>query len=321
MRSLALLFALFSAAPAMAGDLGWKWEEGQTRTYAIDTEVHLPQYLWFLGEYNMDARVADFRLRLTTDCTASEVRRGGKVATITCEMQDVGIQGAPLPPDRHQLEGVLQEFDEKLTAATVRFNLREDGRMSSFNLKGVNRRNRRISRINEVMRLVMYRAFSAFDLALEEGWTYQAGQTEVLSFPSVRGTLGRVPVHYTNHGTNDEGMVTLTYNGRGVLAPGEMGQSGPLNTYEMTYGGEALFDPNEGALFERGFSFAGMPTPSSLMAEGFEGIAYAQDTWLRLIREGERAPDVGETLELPPTLAPFSSLNNLSLGLAPPYVQ
>ena len=152
--------------------------------------------------------------------------------------------------------------------------------------------------MHENLRLVMVRALAGFDLQLpRKGETtdfqWPQYQSLVLQAPSSVGTQGAADVGHRIKSTAGESVIIETA-GRGLLAPAvlDLGGSGPANLFAATFSSEAIFDTDSGILTERVWTALAEPTPSSLIADGMEGLSYIQNGILRYLGD-ESGPDLG----------------------------
>ncbi len=314
---LALLVggSALSASPADA--VRWGLAPDATRWY-VESDVVLPQHLWFEADFNKQARVRTFQVRMVLDCSGVTPR--AKATRLDCHIEDAALGGVTFTRERGKLQPVLEELDDKLTGATLQVVLTERGHVRAIRLKNAfvhDQRNRRINRMNEILRLVTARALAGFDLVMpregnRSGDSWVQHTDLIFGAPSLSGVRGSVDeVHHAEW--LDDGRVAIRTEGRGTSVPG------PMSTVENIYLGnveaDAVFDTQRGLLVERAWSMAVSPTPSSPLAQGWQGIPYAQRGRIELLDAGE-AVDVGETrewtpsTELPPTtlqrMTPFA---------------
>ena len=236
-----------ASAPSAVSGLEWRWS-GEARRYRIETEVLVPSFMWFIADQNQQARVSAWQIGLVLNC-GSAVPSGKKGWQVECGVDDVALRAAALPgdqatPDRPSvLQPVLNELDGKLTAAKVQIGLRKDGRITMVDIEGLERSNRRIGQMNEILRQVISRAIAGLDLELPEGgvstpsWTQRSSQLMVA--PNQVGTFGGTEtvhrvfqvIDASTDPATPPGQVTvvLQSTGRGVIAPMSGGSDSPQN--------------------------------------------------------------------------------------------
>jgi len=284
------------------------WDYTQPVRLGMHTDVVLPELMWFASGYNKEARVREFSLWLVADCAAGRATR--RRVEVSCELDDVGIQAMSLPQEVGLLEPILGEIDARLTGVTVQLQMRADGSLKNVDIDGLDRRNRRFGRINENLRLVLTRAFAGLDLPLPErnadtGWVQS--RSWLLSAPAAVGTAGIAQLAHKVV-AREGSRVFVASAGRGLVVPRE-----GANKYDMRLESQATLDTESGTLVERTWRMAGGPTPSSSIAQGFEGYPYLQRGRIVAL-DAEDTWDVGATKEIPPTNSGLSALQQSFLG-------
>ncbi len=314
MLSTAISIGLLSAAPADAAEPELTWDWSQDQRYYLETEVRLPLLMWFFKRYNEQARVAAFQVRMVADC--EPVYEGKRRAEVWCTLEDVGLKASGLPQEQGLLQPILEELDERLTGTAVQLIVRDDGRLANIDLEGLDRRQQRVGRMNENLRLIVSRAFAGLDLplppvhdgALDRQWV----QTDswILRAPVATGNLGTADVVHEIVRDGSRAIVIDTV-GRGMIVP-----SGGTNRYDVVLDGRTTFDRVEGRMLDRSWNMVGAPTPSSAIAEGTAGYPYLQVGRIVHLTEGETM-DVGPTEELEPLDGPSALQQWRVLGLLP----
>jgi len=299
------------ASPAAAADgLVWNWDGDVKRTYLLRSQVLLPEFMQFNKERNRDARVTEFLVSIITTCNATE-KLGKDKYELKCVIDDFAMSGSPPKSDAGKLTAIFDEMDAKLVdGGWVQIIFATDGRIMDYDLEGVDKSNTRNRSIQENMRLLLGRVFASMDMQLPKKgvapdvpWE-QKSSPLAMHFPSEFGTFGSADVHHqiTKAGDSPE----IATSGRGTLGPGEFisvrtGSDRLKNQYDLDYRGVAVFDTKSGTLTEHEYLVEGMPTPSSMAAEGGEGVGYVQMTRLELLPEGQAAPALGPNEEVAPT--------------------
>ena len=318
---LTLLWLLMQPAGAVEHEgLVWQWDDDEHRRWYLETEVHLPLIMWFVADQNRQARVVTFQVRTILDC-AKQKELNRRSWMVECAVEDFALIAAAVSADEGELAPILNEIDRKLSAATLQVVLRRDGRVVNIDLEGVEKKNRRISRMTENLRLVMARVIAGMDLQLpKQGKTkdpWLQREALLMATPSVVGTLGAAELV---HGiTHTEGAVRIIESaGTGTLAPGEQGAMGATrNLYTMQIAGMAVFDTQQGLLRERVWTVLGKPTASSEVSEGGAGLPYWQRGRLLLLDPTDKR-SVGDTKEVaPPGRSPTTLEQWTPLGTDP----
>ena len=309
MLVLGSLIAAGALAPASAHattGLQWQWE-GQSRTYQIQGQLRLPEFVWMRSLNNNEARVFEVRLDMVTTCAPNKSL--GKTGwEVHCTVDDIGVQAVALGADVGILGPILEEWDGRLTGAVVEIEWTADGRIRNVGFGEMERRNRRDGENLEVFRQLMARAFSGFDLRMpkkgdDKGlgeWTQKAPL--VMGFPSTLGTVGTAEVVHKVQGQKGD-KLKIASKGGGVLANAGntiivAGQEEIANRYEMDMASEAMFDVAKGQLVRREVASNGTPTASSQMADGFRGLPYVQAYRIDLVPAGSPPPTVIESKEV-----------------------
>lgn len=300
MTFLPLLLALSSPAHAQEAvelpleGLEWQWEGVEPRSWFFEVEVQLPGYVWFASEFNKEARVPAYQVRMVMTCPpASEVTR--RAIETTCVIDDIGLKASTMTNEQHLLPDILTEFDEYLTGANIQLTMRTDGRIRSVDLEGdVEKHNTRTGRIHENLRLVLYRVVAGLDLQLPRKGVSQYPSWPQLDSvlmwsPAAVGTLGSTEFVHQAIARQGTQLIIQT-QGRGMVVP-----NAALNQFDTELEAMAAFDTEAGVLTERVWTAVGHPTASSLQAEGGRGFMYRQEGKLVLLRPGDEPPDVGMT--------------------------
>jgi len=311
----AVLLGMLSGAPAHAAEpaLAWDWSEPQR--YYFETEVRLPLLMWFFKQYNKQARVSAFQVRLVADC--EPVFQGKRRAEVMCAIEDVGLKASGLPQEEGLLQPILDELDQRLSAASVQLIVRDDGRLANIDLEGLDRHYQRTGRMNENLRLIVTRAFAGLDLplprahdgAIDTQWVQR--DSWILRAPVATGNLGTADVVHELVGDPHARVVTIETEGRGMVVP-----SGGMNRYDVVLDGQTTFDRVEGRILDRTWTMIGAPTPGSAIAEGTAGYPYLQVGRIVHLEAGQ-GMDVGDTEALDPIDAPTALQQWQVLGLYP----
>lgn len=316
MAPLLVLASMVSSAAAPASDVravealpaDHLW--ARTHRYYLETQVDLPNILWLATPYNHQARATAFDLRLVTRCSDGALE-SKRVVQIHCTLEDVALSARGLPQEAGLLGPILAELDDELTGSVVQLQLHEDGHLVNIDLENaIDRRNRRIGRINETLRLIVSRAFAGLDLARggdEEVWVRYSSW--LLRAPSAAGSTGGAEV--VNRAVERSGaFVRIQSAGRGLIVP-----SDGLDKFDARLVAEAWVD-GAGKITDRTWTVVAAPTASAFIAEGTEGYPYIQRGRLVALAEGDEW-SVGESRELPPSTGPSALQLYDAGGLTP----
>ncbi len=331
-----LLSLVLAAHAATAGSVAptWKWPAGEAQRFHIETEIVTPRSMRYYAANNVDARAGTVKVRADTACTA---KPEGKIQVVRCTFAYFDMKGVAWVPDESaKLDLIMAEWAKNLSASTVEMELSADGRIRTFDVHpGKEQSNRREGYIQEQQRVLLQRAFAAFDLPITtdekdwvRGWA-QKGSSALMQLQTIGGTAGAFDIKHMHEGERD-GLVVIETTGRGTLSAGaavDASTGGRL--VDVRLGGETLFDAERGMLAWRDFTIDGQLTVSA--QEAGSGAEYFQVGAIQWVDEfpppGEiplsvaamRAPRLdGKAPELPAgvALVPFAEL-----GMTPLFVQ
>ncbi len=287
--------------PALATEgLAWTWADTESRQYSMTAEVRLPQGLQLLAEQNHMTRISEFRIDVVTTCALDGVP--AKTFRLNCSIDDLRLLARAIPGDEKMLAPIVGSWDERMSAGTVQLELAPDGKVRSIDLEGLSKDNDRQRAIQETARLLLVRAFAAFDLNLPKKGddkgkgTWKQKSSMAMQLPTTQGNMGSISVQHQLA----DGAITTT--GRGVMGAGEMIQVGaetrPANMYDLEWHGEASFDTAAGTLTRHIYTVYGKATPSSLVAENGE-VEYRQVIRLERVAAGAVLEPLGPSGPLP----------------------
>lgn len=216
---MTVIAALFFAQTASATpfDLAWRWQEGESRTWYVESATVWPWPTWLIAERQLEVRATQIEVKLITTCAPVLTTR--KKWEIECRIDDVGLIGLPLrEDDAEDLAAILTEYDAKLTGQTFQVIQRFDGRVVGIDLEGVDKANRRQAAIYSFLRSLVGRAYFGLDLQLNkpiEGvWVQQT--TRLVEFGD---TWGMTSVRASDAGMGDN---SPTYGARPVANIGSV---------------------------------------------------------------------------------------------------
>ncbi len=289
---LALAWLVSGTAVAADAEMQWSWGEGVHHRYYIESELHLPVPIMLVAELNTEARMVAVQTQLVLDC--SQAREARKEWDLVCDINDISLIGAGMTGDQGNLGEVLAEIDERLTNAHLQVTLKQDGRVTSADLEGIDRRNRRLSQNAEHLRLLLVRALSGLDFRFANN-----AEDEAVGWPQFDGQLMKVPYSRGSQGTaqmvhrvrRKEGANwVIDTEGRGIAAPASSQSSGVTNTYVMEMTAVGRFDVEQGIWTQRKWTVIGEPTAGSAVNAGFNGASYLQAGSVVYLPQGEAAP-------------------------------
>lgn len=308
-----IAFLATVAAPAVAAESlpAASGPFDEPHRYFLQSTVQLPLFMWFATPFNHQARATAFDLRLVLACDAG-VRNTKRTLEVLCTMEDVGLSAAGMEQEKGLLQPILTELDDILTGSNLQLQVRGT-QVVDVDLE-VYRRNNRVGRLNENMRLVLSRAIAGLDVKPPPA-------TDVEAWPEYGSMLAWMPASNGTSGTSelvykvvDRGasMVSLVFGGTAILQPGDGG-----NRYDARITGDLVLDARTGQVLDRTWTFVGTPTPSSGIAQGWAGYPYLQQG--RVVALAPDQPwDVGESLEIPPSeFQPTALQQQFQLGLPP----
>lgn len=282
-----------------AGGLEWRWEEGETRRWLMETEVNLPTYMWLAADRTKEARIRAFQVSAVVECQVEVARP--RMNELSCAFTDIALRAAAITGDAGKgLVGpIVEEMAQKAFTAKLQVFQRHDGAMTHMDLDEIQKKdtNRKTQRMDENLRLILARAVSGLELRMPSSGVapdrlWAEYDATLMLAPSVAGSNAGVEIVHHIVEERADGTVVIETAGRGTVTSVELA-SNTLNT-EMT--GLAVFDAKRGMLTERIWSINGTPTAGSSMAEGYSGIPYVQVGRLRELAPGEM-PDLGVTGE------------------------
>lgn len=296
-----MLVALGTSAEAWATTgLAWQWPDAGWR-YHLVARVHTPQQLLLMNEFNAQTRITDFQIDALLTC--KPVFRGKSSTDVVCDFEDFAFQITPIAEDETTpWPKVVEELDRRWSASHVQLTVSRDGRLRAFDVEGVDQDDPRLRENFQTMRMIMARAFAAFDLALpakgdDKGrgaWT-QSGSAAV-GLLSLAGEIGVVRITHTL-GAADGAKVAITSSGAGVLTSGPT--SAVSNYFDTTHKSDAVFDTARGVLVERHYLSRGELTASSYLAQGHPGLVYVQMATMTLLEPGAEPPALPASGRLP----------------------
>ena len=232
------------------GNLFWKWPEGASVRYHLETVVDAPQGRVWFAEQNEVARAT--RQMLVMDVSCSGVP-SGKRFKVECLIEEATLRGKAVPGEQELLTSIMEADQVRIKGTTVTLNVGPDGRIRSMDLKGSGTPNGRMAKIMENLRQMVRRAFSPLDVQLpkrgdDKGkkWS-QKGTPMAMELMTNQGTSGGVVMKLQVSGT-DGSMVRIETTGRGTVSEGSMMEAGTSAMIHLTAQGRSQFNTGLGVL-------------------------------------------------------------------------
>lgn len=309
LASLALTHG--AAAKEQTLPAAWAWANGTDVRYHMETSILTPRGVKYEAIRNDDAKAGEVTVRADVTCKPKPEGKGWFVKCSFAWLQVTGTAG--VPSDQAELDRILAEWSARLGGAGVEFFTARDGRLSEFDLTGLDGSSARENYIIECQRTLLQRAFCIFDFPLASkpdewvrGWRSKA-LGAVLQLQVTKGTVGSAEVD-TRHVGEEFGFLQLETSGRATLAPGESFDAGSTQMIDVKIGGKTLFDATSGVIAYRDVTLDGRLTASSV--ETGSDVSYFQ------ISAVQRIDALGAPGESP---LPFSALRAPRITmLAPP---
>lgn len=156
------MFALLLSLNAFAGDLSPRWEPGQAVRYHAET-LFSAGSLPMIARQNTEARAVKLAVTLDLACVPTARKKGWE---LVCDVEGAKLQGEAVPGEQERLDQVLAESASTFAAATVVVGLSADGRVSSVDLRDVDRSDERSAQIAETLRQMARRAVAPLDVEM-----------------------------------------------------------------------------------------------------------------------------------------------------------
>lgn len=273
-------------------EVRWDLDVGSTHRWEVSSRVAYPGHRWLWADRNTEVRAPRLGFHAVVDCVVEEAF--GARRALACTLEDVSFVGRARPTETGLLQPVLEEMDAKLTGAPVEFIMREDGRVTFFDVKPhqvSNFTNLRTRGFDQELRFLVAKALAPVDFRLpsempiEEPWEHRFTQANQMAVPW--GIQGRTAlVHETRH--LDDARVVIRSSGDISIPHGAGVQAGDV-------GGWTVFDHDSGRLEEAVWSVRTEPSPNlGLLLDGYKSV-----TRLRVL-EPDEVPTLPPTRELLP---------------------
>ncbi|MCA9569399.1 MAG: hypothetical protein KC656_16240 [Myxococcales bacterium] len=216
---------LLLTTAALAGDIAWSWDEGVQHRYHIVNKVELSEVFWMRSETNEERRAIGWTSEWDLLCTGKGPE-SKKTFLVSCQIDQLRIEAVPnAQSDIGDLQGILDEWDDRLVGASVNLTVHGSGHITDIELEDVKRdhQNDRSREMVVSMRMFVERAVAGLEVSLpkngepvEGGWP--AKVPRLLSVPSSVGTVGGADV--ISKLTEQKGdLVTIETAYEGVRGP------------------------------------------------------------------------------------------------------
>lgn len=208
-----------------------------------------------------------------------------------------------------KVKKILDEADKLLTGKQLQIQVSDDGQVQNVDIEGLEAHDRRTTRINETLRVLLARMMAGFDMKLRKWNNLSEGQwveynPELMAMPTPDFVASRgssILIHQLNKYRGERVVQSV---GRGTIS---FGDGAGENFFSTRFNGVSIYDGDEGYMTERVWSLFGTPTASSAMADGSAGAPYWHAGRIRILGDGEQV-DVGPTEEVAMPGAPEAYL-------------
>lgn len=292
---------LGTTAHAVEG-LQWQWNEGESRTYLIQNDVNVPEFLTLYNETNQQPVIGSFSLTMVTTCTLKQPI-GKQSFLVSCDIVDAALIGEPTPSSKgRSLETMQAWVDAFENKVTVEFVQTREGKIRSFEMRGMQGFNQRTNLREGIMREMLRRAYALFDVhfpkkGTDKGmglWSQRDGMG--VQMMSVAGSMGATRLTHTIVAEQETSIIS-SFEGSGTVMSGETDDTLIQTAFKMDIAGSTNFDRSCGCLKTSQLVTKGTPTASSARVESGAGREYSQSAFMQLLEPGAEAPNLPETAE------------------------
>jgi hypothetical protein len=327
-----LVTLVLFASAASAAPPAYKWTNGETVRYYLDTEIYWARSIAAAARRNVDTRIRDLHLRAEAEC---KVALMGKSAELECTFSWLTLTADSDGDQAKLVSEVMADWTAFAAPARVVLTLAPDGKLREFDVNKLPDTNKREQDLSEQMRAFLHAAFAPLDVNLttdDKDWVRGWSRKDVgahLQLPVADSTAGAGTVTL-KHADDRLGLTHISLEGRGTVAPGgAVEQSANGGLVDLRVGGEAWVDPAVGQLVFSGFSTDGRFVASA--TETGAGAYVSQRSGLQRVAAfdpehkeplsvvAQRAPKLdGVAPALP---AGVSLVEFASLGMQPLFIQ
>ncbi len=239
-----LLLAASLAGTAQAQDYALTWPD--EADYQVSTLLAFPRGFTFYATENVEGRVLQFGLVADLDCSSTA---DGKSREVVCELDNVLMEGQPMRGDEEQVPKVMAEFGALLSESRVEFEVLADGRIRAFDLEGFPKGTNRENDLWEILRQVLRRSLSPFDvqppkdgIAPAKPWKHK-GMPMGFELLTKTGTTGGVVIKY-QPADDIAGRKVILGEGRGNVSTNAEADAGGQGAVNMVGFTRTLIDPS-----------------------------------------------------------------------------
>ena len=270
-------FALF-AATAHAALPTWTWDYGKPINYYLRTEYLFPETLRVVARKNVDERAGSLVIAAESTCTPDKL---GKNTELSCTFGYLHFSAKPAGSSTQaRVDEVMADWNIFTKSATVSFVLRADGKLTEFDIGGLERKTKLDGDLIEFLRVYFMRLYSPLDLPLpktEQDWVRGWKDDSLgmlLQLPFSTGTAGAGTL--TSKFVDERfGLYQVFTDGRATVgAGGAVDSSANGGLVDIRVAAEGWIDP-AGAILFRGYSTDGERLASSSMVGSMK---YVQQT-------------------------------------------
>ena len=271
---ISALLLLVSSSMAQ-GPLTLGWSKGQSR-YHLESLVDTPRTMLHQGVNSLEARATKQLIIGDFDCTGAPK---GKRWQVDCVVQSVSFQGVAIPGDEAALGKILEDYTARLDGKTVQLMVTADGRITSLDLLGVEKTDKRSGIIEDTIRMLMRRLFAPLDVQLPKDglskgkpWR-QKGAPLAMELLTRFGTAGGSRLEHSVASTSGS-LIQIESTGRGSVTPGEALEAGTSSMMKIETTGTGRFDSDAGRFVWREIQTSATFTVSAYSA-GMGSVDYS----------------------------------------------
>lgn len=326
-----LILALL-AATADAAMPSWTWEYGKAVKYYLRTDYKYGDTLPIRARINASARASTMLMEAESTCLPEKL---GKNTEMSCTFDYLRFSGTPAGSSTQaDVDDVLKDWNEFAKPAKVSFVVRADGKITEFDIGGLERKTKIDGDLIEYFRVMFMRLYSPLDLPLAKteqdwirGWKDESmGMLLQLPFSSGTAGAGTLTSKYV---TEKYGLYQVFTDGRATAAPGgAVDSSANGGLVDIRVAAEAWIDP-AGAILFRGYSTDAERISSSAgsrrgrylqqtsMVQRVESFAADHSAPISVL--GQRAPKRADAKPVAPE--GVVTVDFATLGMEPLFIQ
>ena len=288
---------LLLAASASADTPKYRFSDGETVRYYMDTELFWGKGIRAVARLNLDTRIQGIRLQAEVECVAKPI---GKNTELTCVLPWLDLSADPQNDSQERVDRVMADWEEYTRPVRVEVLVTPDGKLREFDVNGLPDGNDREGQLAMQMHTFLRSMFAPLDLSLPsdpKDWVRGWKRTDIglmVQLPTGTGTAGAGTVKYA-HVDDRLGLALVDIAGRATVAPGgAVEESANGGLVDLRMGGEAWVDPAAGQLLFSAFSTDGRFVASASAAGA--GMYIAQKSAVQ--RGSAFEPEHGEPISV-----------------------